>query len=84
MLLGRLIANEVMKKQELELQELRNVVQEKEKELEASMTDRKLEELLKVAKANLKKNSCLLFMTLNLKDTFDFSFYFFQFDQFFC
>ena len=72
-------ANEVVKKQELELQGLRNAVREKEEELEASVTLRKLEEeKLKVAKANLKKkkNCCLLFMTLNLKDIFDFPFHF--------
>ena len=37
-------ANEVVKKQELELQGLRNVVQEKKEEPEASMTLQKLEE----------------------------------------
>ncbi|XP_057504096.1 LOW QUALITY PROTEIN: uncharacterized protein LOC130787686 [Actinidia eriantha] len=51
-------ANEVVKKQKLELQQLRKVIQEKEEELEVSATLRKLEEeKLKVTEANLEKQT---------------------------
>ncbi|KAA8525482.1 hypothetical protein F0562_007337 [Nyssa sinensis] len=51
-------ANEIVKKQEVEVQELRNAIQAKEKELEVSVTLRKVEEgKLKVAEANLEKRT---------------------------
>ncbi|GFZ08343.1 myosin heavy chain-related protein [Actinidia rufa] len=50
--------NEIMKKQEGELQQLRKAIQEKEEEEEVSATMRELEkEKLKVAEANLEKKT---------------------------